>query len=79
MLYLCIGYLEPAKMDTRSKDEMEKVMSECWPYLEELYQTGQVIMDAGLEEKKMSLRRVNGKVRAVDFWMGNRDSPDPLL
>ncbi|WP_029192541.1 YciI family protein [Paenibacillus harenae] len=66
MKYLCLGYLDPAKMDSRPKTEIDSVMSECQPHLEEFYKSGQVVIDAGLSMETKCLRRVNGKVRVVD-------------
>ncbi|MBM7564017.1 YciI family protein [Paenibacillus sacheonensis] len=66
MLYLCLGYLDPAKMDARPKSEIEAVMSECPPHLDELYKSGRVLYDAGLSPEGKSLRRTNGNVTIVD-------------
>ena len=66
MKYLCLGYLEPEKMNARPKAEIDAVMSECQPHLEELYKSGQLIIDAGLSFETKSLRRVNGKVTVID-------------
>lgn len=66
MKYLCLGYLEPEKMNARPKEEIDAVMSECQPHLEELYKSGQLIIDAGLSLETKCLRRVNGKVTVID-------------
>lgn len=66
MKYLCLGYLEPEKMNARPKAEIDAVMSECQPHLEELYKSGQLIIDAGLSLETKCLRRVNGKVTVLD-------------
>ncbi|MCR2806749.1 YciI family protein [Paenibacillus soyae] len=66
MQFLCLGYLEPAKMDDRPKAEIESIMSGCGAHLEELYQTGKVRMDTGLDTKVVSLRRADGKLRVID-------------
>lgn len=66
MKYLCLGYLEPEKMNARPKAEIDAVMSECQPHLEELYKSGQLIIDAGLSLESKCLRRVNGKVTVID-------------
>lgn len=66
MKYLCLGYLEPEKMNARPKAEIDAVMSECQPHLEELYKSGQLIIDAGLSLETKCLRRVNGKVTVID-------------
>ncbi|TDF94395.1 YciI family protein [Paenibacillus piri] len=66
MKFLCLGYLESAKMDARPKEEIDAVMHECRPHLEELYKSGQVIIDAGLATETKCLRRANGKVKVMD-------------
>ncbi|RCW48607.1 YciI family protein [Paenibacillus prosopidis] len=66
MKYLCLGYLEPEKMNARPKAEIDAVMSECQPHLEELYKSGQLIIDAGLSFETKSLRWLNGKVTVID-------------
>ncbi|MFC5650332.1 YciI family protein [Paenibacillus solisilvae] len=66
MKYLCLGYLEPEKMDSRPKAEVDAVMGDCQPHLEELYKSGQVIIDAGLSLEAKCLRGANGKVRVID-------------
>lgn len=66
MKYLCLGYFDPQKMDARPKAEIDAVMRECQPHMEELYKSGQVIIDAGLALETKCLRRVNGKVTVID-------------
>jgi hypothetical protein len=66
MKFLCLGYFDREKMDARPKSEIEALMQQCQPYLETLYNTGQVIVDAGLDVKSTSLRRVNGKLMTTD-------------
>lgn len=66
MKFLCLGYFDRERMDALSKVELEAVMAECPPHMEELYKTGRVIIDAGLEVETKGLRRVNGKVTVTD-------------
>ncbi|MBB6669478.1 YciI family protein [Cohnella nanjingensis] len=66
MKYLCLGYFNPEKMDARPKEEIDDVMRECQPRLEELYKTGQVMIDAGLDLEAKSVRRTSGDVRVID-------------
>jgi hypothetical protein len=66
MIYLCLGYFNPEKMDARPKEKINAVMRECQPHLEEFYKSGQVMIDAGLDLEAKSLRRVNGKVMVTD-------------
>ncbi|BFT72643.1 YciI family protein [Paenibacillus sp. P36] len=66
MKFLCLGYLEPEKMDARPKHEIDVIMSECSHQLENFYSSGQVVIDAGLSSETKCLRRANGKVRVTD-------------
>ncbi|MFD0677142.1 MULTISPECIES: YciI family protein [unclassified Paenibacillus] len=66
MKFLCLGYLDSEKMDALLKEEIDAVMHECRPHLEELYKSGQVIIDAGLTSETKCLRRTNGKVKIMD-------------
>jgi hypothetical protein len=66
MIFLCMGYFNPEKMDARPRAEIDAVMSECQPIVENFYESGKVLIDAGLESETKSLRRVNGKVIVTD-------------
>ncbi|WP_178022142.1 YciI family protein [uncultured Paenibacillus sp.] len=66
MKFLCLGYLDSAQMDARSKKEIEAVMQQCQPHLEQLYQRGQVLIDAGLSPETKCLRRTNGEIQVMD-------------
>lgn len=66
MKYICLGYFEPAKMDARPKAEIDAIMSQCQPYMDDLYKTGQVIADMGLKNEAMTVRTVNGKQTVTD-------------
>jgi len=66
MIFLCMGYFNPEKMDARPRAEIEAVMSECQPVVENFYESGKVLIDAGLESETKSLRRVNGKIIVTD-------------
>ncbi|GIP47869.1 hypothetical protein J53TS2_14600 [Paenibacillus sp. J53TS2] len=66
MKFLCLGYLDSTKMDGRPKEEIEAVMQKCPPHLEQLYNSGQVILDAGLSPKTRRLRRANGAIQETE-------------
>lgn len=66
MKFLCLGYLEADKMDARPKDEIEAIMQECPPHLENFYNSGQVLIDAGLSSETVCLRRANGNLKITD-------------
>lgn len=66
MKFLCLGYLNAEAMDAIDKEEITAIMQQCPPHLEEFYNSGQVIIDAGLAPESTSLKRANGKVRVMD-------------
>jgi hypothetical protein len=66
MIYLCMGYFNSEKMDARPRAEIEAVMGECQPHIEKFYESGKVLLDAGLESEVKSLRRVDGNVVVTD-------------
>ncbi|WP_240620216.1 YciI family protein [Peribacillus acanthi] len=66
MKFLCIGYFQPEKMNERTNGEIEAIMSECSPHLQRFYNSGQVMMDVGVEKVVKSLRRENGKVKVMN-------------
>jgi hypothetical protein len=63
MKYLCLGYFDAKKMDALPKPEIDAIMGECQPHLEKLYDSGHLIIDAGLDQEIKSLQRVNGKLK----------------
>ncbi|MBN3555691.1 hypothetical protein JYA63_15545 [Fictibacillus nanhaiensis] len=66
MIFLCMGYYNPEKMDARPKVEIEAIMSECQPHIENFYNSGEVLLDAGLETESKSLHRADGRVMVTD-------------
>lgn len=66
MKFLCLGYYDAQTMDALPPAEIEAVMSQCGPHLEAFYGTGQVVMDAGLDQPTKRLRQVNGKLEITD-------------
>lgn len=66
MIFLCMGYYNPEKMDARPRAEIEAIMNECQPHIENFYNSGEVLLDAGLDTESKSLRRVDGKIIVTD-------------
>lgn len=66
MKYLCLGYLNPESMDARPKTEIDAVMSKCGAQVQVLYNSGHLIVDAGLEPKFKVLRQKKGKQLVTD-------------
>jgi hypothetical protein len=64
--YLCLGYFDRQKMDALSKAQIDAVMGECAPHLDELYGSGQVIIDAGLDVTAKGLQRLGGQLQVSD-------------
>ena len=62
MKFLCVGYYNAEKMDSRSKEEIDAVMAKCGPHLNDFFSTGQVLLDAGVEQGVKQLRRSRGQV-----------------
>lgn len=66
MRFLCMGYLDAKKIEAMPKAEVDGLMAQCMPLLGELYKTGRVIVDAGLEVTTKRLQRVQGKLSVTD-------------
>ena len=66
MKYLCLGYFDPERMDACPSEQVERAMRRCQPHLEELYGSGQVILDAGVARESHSLRRVGADVKVAE-------------
>ena len=62
MKYQCLGFFDKEKMDALPKEEIEAIMLECQPYLDELYKSGHMLMDLGVAQEVKSLKRIDGKV-----------------
>lgn len=66
MKFLCLGYYNHEKMNACQQSEIDAAMRECQPHLEKLYQSKQVIVDAGLDLNTTCIRRTEGKVMITD-------------
>lgn len=66
MKYLCLGYYDQEKMDARPKAEIDVIMRGCQPHMDQLYESGQVMIDAGITAEIACLRRAEGKVVVTD-------------
>ncbi|PFA62875.1 hypothetical protein CN378_17700 [Bacillus sp. AFS015802] len=66
MKFLCVGYYNAVKMDRKSKEEIDAVMSKCGPHLSDFYSTGQVMLDVGVEQGVKQMRRSGGQVVVDD-------------
>lgn len=66
MQFLCMGYFNPEKMNARPTEEIEAVMEECQPHIQKFYESGKVLLDAGLESEIKNLQRIKDKVIVTD-------------
>jgi hypothetical protein len=64
--FLCLGYFDRQKMDALSKAQIDAVMGESAPHITELYGSGKVIIDAGLDVTARRLQRVDGQLQVGD-------------
>lgn len=76
MKYLCLGYLDKEKMDALPREEIEAIMLECQSHLEELSNSGHMLLDAGVAQDVKSLQRVGGKIQVGD---GHLTQPDKTI
>ncbi len=67
MLFLCVGYFDARRMNTRPKHEIDAVMAQCSTHLQGLYATGRVICDVGVLQEGKNLLRVNAKLTVADI------------
>jgi hypothetical protein len=70
MKYLCVGYYDQGKMDALSEAQVDAVMSECPPLMEEFYGSGKVLLVAGTDREASVLRREGGEVRVSNGRRG---------
>ncbi len=66
MKFICVGYFDQKAMDLLPKAEVEAIMNKCDPYVQELYKSGHLIYDAGLDIETRSVRTRRGKLSATD-------------
>ncbi len=66
MKFLCLGYFDKDKMDACTQDDIDAMMRDCGPHMRKMYDTRQVIVDAGLDTHTKCLQRVNGTVNVTD-------------
>ena len=66
MLFLAIGYFDEYKMNEKTNEEMEDIMSRCEADLTRFYESGHVTHDFGLESKVKQVKRVSNHVQLTD-------------
>jgi hypothetical protein len=68
MKYICLGYIEPGKIDGMSEDERNAMFDECFEYNDHLRANGHLVAEVALEapETALTLRWKKGKVTTTD-------------
>jgi len=68
MKYICLGYIEPSKLETMSENELNAMLDECFSYDDELRKNGNFAGGEALQGPKSAttLRWKNGKVSVTD-------------
>ncbi len=66
MKYLCLAYGDKEKMQSLSRGELDALMRECIPHMEELHKSGHLVMDEGLSWESSCIRPRAGKISVTD-------------
>ena len=68
MKYICLGYIEPGKVEAMTEDERNAMLDECFEHNDHLRANGHVIAELPLQppETAMTLYWKNGKVATTD-------------
>lgn len=64
MKFICLGYFNKAAMEAVPKAEVEALMREC--IMDDLYRSGRIVVDAGLQQPATTVRTVQGKLQVTD-------------
>jgi hypothetical protein len=66
MKYLCLGYGDRAKMVALPKEELQKILRKCVPWVEELNKFKGMILHAAVSWDATTLRASDGEVLVTD-------------
>ena len=68
MKYICLGYLEPGKIEGMTEDERHAMLDECFEYNDHLRANGHLVAEVPLQppETALTLYWKNGKVATTD-------------
>jgi hypothetical protein len=68
MRYVCLGYLEPGKLEGMTEDERTTVLDACFAHNDHLRASGHLVAEMPLQppETAMTLSWKNGKVTTTD-------------
>ena len=68
MKYICLGYLEPGKIEGMTEDERRTMLDDCFEYNDHLRANGHLVAEVPLQppETARTLYWKNGKVASTD-------------
>ena len=68
MKYICLGYLEPGKIEGMTEDERHAMLDECFEYNDHLRANGHLVAEVPLQppETALTVYWKNGKVATTD-------------
>ena len=68
MKYICLGYLEPGKIEGMAEDERHAMLDECFEYNDHLRANGHLVAEIPLQlpETALTVYWKNGKVATTD-------------
>ena len=68
MKYICLGYLEPGKIEGMTEDERRTMLDDCFEYNDHLRANGHLVAEVPLQppETALTLHWKNGKVATTD-------------
>lgn len=68
MKFICLGYLNESSWDTKSEEERQRFMNECFDYHNELHRSGHVLGGEALDSSRntVTLRLKDGTVDVKD-------------
>ncbi|TCI47922.1 MULTISPECIES: YciI family protein [unclassified Exiguobacterium] len=66
MMFLATGYFNAEKMNEKTDLEIDQIMATCEPYLQQLYASGQVLFDLGLEASMKEIKRHADQIKITD-------------
>lgn len=62
MKFICLGYADPSRFESMSKEELSSGMEDCFAYDDELRRGGHFVGGEALQFGGVTLRTRNGKV-----------------
>ena len=62
MKYLCVGYFDPIKMDRLDPVEIDALMASCLPHMEQLRETGRMLLVAGTDTSAKHIKKINDRI-----------------